>query len=73
MTDRLPHPLRSDARDNRARILEAARAVFGEEGLDAPMREVARQSGVGPATLYRHFPTKRELSRTRTRGTDSGA
>ncbi|MEV1077361.1 helix-turn-helix domain-containing protein [Streptomyces sp. NPDC050211] len=61
MTDRLPHPVRSDARDNRARILEAARAVFGEEGLNAPMREVARQSGVGPATLYRHFPTKREL------------
>ncbi|MFE3164205.1 TetR/AcrR family transcriptional regulator [Streptomyces sp. NPDC059224] len=61
MTDGLPHTLRSDARDNRARILDAARAVFGEEGLGAPMREVARQAGVGPATLYRHFPAKREL------------
>ncbi|PXY19725.1 TetR family transcriptional regulator [Prauserella muralis] len=53
--------MRSDARDNRARILAAARAVFGEEGLDAPLREVARHAGVGPATLYRHFPTKQVL------------
>ncbi|MEU3985318.1 helix-turn-helix domain-containing protein [Streptomyces sp. NPDC026672] len=61
MTPRLPHAPRSDARDNRARILEAARAVFGEDGLSAPMREVARHADVGPATLYRHFPTKRDL------------
>ncbi|MCX4912136.1 TetR/AcrR family transcriptional regulator [Streptomyces sp. NBC_00687] len=61
MTDRLSHPTRSDARDNRARILETARAVFGEEGLGTPLREVARQAGVGPATLYRHFPTKQAL------------
>ncbi|MGW2047734.1 TetR/AcrR family transcriptional regulator [Streptomyces sp. NPDC001858] len=61
MTGRLPHIVRSDARDNRARILDAARAVFGEEGLNAPMREVARHAGVGPATLYRHFPTKQAL------------
>ncbi|MFC4470895.1 TetR/AcrR family transcriptional regulator [Streptomyces xiangluensis] len=61
MTDRLPHTVRSDARDNRARILDAARSVFGEEGLSAPMREVARHAGVGPATLYRHFPTKQAL------------
>lgn len=61
MTRHLPHTVRSDARDNRARILDAARAVFGEEGLDAPMREVARHAAVGPATLYRHFPTKRAL------------
>ncbi|WP_174589118.1 TetR/AcrR family transcriptional regulator [Streptomyces sparsogenes] len=61
MTTHLPHPVRSDARDNRARILHAARAVFGEEGLSAPMREVARHAGIGPATLYRHFPTKQAL------------
>ncbi|MEU1663974.1 helix-turn-helix domain-containing protein [Streptomyces sparsogenes] len=61
MTTHLPHTVRSDARDNRARILRAARAVFGEEGLSAPMREVARHAGVGPATLYRHFPTKQAL------------
>ncbi|MEE1942836.1 helix-turn-helix domain-containing protein [Streptomyces sp. TRM 70361] len=61
MTSHLPRTVRSDARDNRARVLDAARAVFGEEGLNAPMREVARQAGVGPATLYRHFPTKQAL------------
>ncbi|GLX49607.1 TetR family transcriptional regulator [Streptomyces hygroscopicus subsp. hygroscopicus] len=61
MTDRLPHTLRSDAMDNRERILEAARALFSADGLDVPMREVARRAGVGPATLYRHFPTKRML------------
>ncbi|WP_209441106.1 TetR/AcrR family transcriptional regulator [Streptomyces violaceorubidus] len=61
MTDQLPHPLRSDARDNRERILDAARALFAAEGLGVPMREVARRAGVGPATLYRRFPTKQEL------------
>jgi AcrR family transcriptional regulator len=54
-------PLRSDARDNRERILEAARAVFADEGFDAPMRSVADRAGVGPATLYRRFPTKQAL------------
>jgi AcrR family transcriptional regulator len=61
VTDRLPHSLRSDARDNRGRILDAARAVFAAEGLAVPMREIARHAGVGPATLYRHFPTKETL------------
>ncbi|GGL60802.1 TetR family transcriptional regulator [Streptomyces fumigatiscleroticus] len=62
MTGHLPRTVRSDARDNRARILDAARAVFGEKGLGAPLREVARHAGVGPATLYRHFPTKQALT-----------
>ncbi|MEV4343184.1 helix-turn-helix domain-containing protein [Actinoplanes sp. NPDC049596] len=53
--------MRSDARDNRERILEAAREVFAAEGLDAPLREIARRAGVGPATLYRRFPTKQAL------------
>jgi AcrR family transcriptional regulator len=53
--------LRSDARDNRKLILDAARTLFAAEGLDIPMREVARRAGVGPATLYRHFPTKQAL------------
>ncbi|MFF5082857.1 TetR/AcrR family transcriptional regulator [Actinoplanes sp. NPDC000266] len=62
MSPRLPQtPLRSDARDNRDRILEAARAIFATEGLDVPMREIARRAGVGPATLYRRFPTKQAL------------
>ncbi|WP_306207450.1 TetR/AcrR family transcriptional regulator [Actinoplanes sp. RD1] len=61
MTTSLPQPLRSDARDNRERILEAARDIFAREGLDVPMREIARRAGVGPATLYRRFPTKEAL------------
>ena len=62
MTDRLPHALRSDARDNRELILNAARALFAAEGLDVPTREIARRAGVGPATLYRRFPTKESLA-----------
>ncbi|MGC0407018.1 AcrR family transcriptional regulator [Streptomyces sp. SAI-195] len=61
MTDHLPHTLRSDAEDNRERILDAARALFAAQGLRVPMREVARRAGVGPATLYRRFPGKQEL------------
>ncbi|MFI6347532.1 TetR/AcrR family transcriptional regulator [Streptomyces sp. NPDC050560] len=61
MTERLPHILRSDALDNRDRILTAARALFASEGLGVPLREVARKAGVGPATLYRRFPTKQAL------------
>ncbi|MCO5993864.1 TetR/AcrR family transcriptional regulator [Actinoallomurus rhizosphaericola] len=61
MTGRLPHSLRSDALDNRERILDAARALYAAEGLDVPIREIARRAGVGPATLYRRFPTKRLL------------
>ncbi|GAA2305205.1 TetR/AcrR family transcriptional regulator [Streptomyces violaceusniger] len=62
MTDPLPHTLRSDASDNRERILEAARTLFATEGLKVPMREIARHAGVGPATLYRRFPTKQTLA-----------
>jgi AcrR family transcriptional regulator len=58
----LPHKLRSDALDNRERILAAARAVFASHGLDVPIREIARRAEVGPATLYRHFPTKEILA-----------
>jgi AcrR family transcriptional regulator len=62
MAGRLPHTLRSDSRDNRELILQAARAAFDAEGLNVPMREIARRAGVGPATLYRHFPTKETLA-----------
>jgi len=43
------------------RIVEAARDVFGEQGVHAPLEEVARRAGVGVATLYRRFPTRPEL------------
>lgn len=61
MAERLTHLLRSDAQGNRERVLEAARTLFSERGLDVPMREVARHAEVGPATLYRRFPTKQAL------------
>ena len=53
--------LRADARRNRERILESARAVFAEAGADAQMDDVARRAGVGVGTVYRHFPTKEAL------------
>jgi AcrR family transcriptional regulator len=53
--------LRTDAARNRERILEAAVAVFAEQGLDAPMAEVARRAGVGVATLFRRFPIREDL------------
>ena len=54
-------PMRADARRNRARVLEAARAVFAEEGLAVPLDEIAARAGVGAGTVYRHFPTKEAL------------
>lgn len=57
----MPQMLRSDAQDNRERVLAAARELFAERGLDVTMREVARRAEVGAATLYRRFPTKADL------------
>jgi AcrR family transcriptional regulator len=54
-------PLRADARRNRERILESARAAFAEYGPDAQIDDVARRAGVGVGTVYRHFPTKEAL------------
>ncbi len=54
-------PLRADARRNRERILESARAVFGEYGAEAQIDDVASRAGVGVGTVYRHFPTKEAL------------
>jgi AcrR family transcriptional regulator len=54
-------PLRADARRNRDRLLHAAAAAFAAEGLSVPLDEIARRAGVGPGTLYRHFPTKEAL------------
>ena len=54
-------PLRADARRNRALVLQAARSAFASEGLAVPLDEIARRAGVGPGTVYRHFPTKDAL------------
>jgi AcrR family transcriptional regulator len=53
--------LRADARRNRDRVLDVAMAAFAAEGLSVPLDEIARRAGVGPGTLYRHFPTKESL------------
>lgn len=53
--------LRADAERNRASLLHAAREIFGEHGLDASLDEIARRAGVGNATLYRRFPSRRDL------------
>lgn len=62
MPAHVPHLVRSDASDNRERIVASARALFAANGMAVPMREIARHAGVGPATLYRHFPTKEILA-----------
>ena len=53
--------VRSDAVRNRQRVLEVADAVFAAEGMGVSTDEIARRAGVGPGTLYRHFPTKEAL------------
>ena len=53
--------LRADAASNRARLLEAARTVFGRDGVSAPLSAVAAEAGVGIATLYRRFPERGDL------------
>lgn len=55
--------LRADARRNREQVIAAARDVFLEQGVDAPLEEIARRAGVGIATLYRRFPDRRTLAR----------
>src|SRR4051812_38944717 len=54
-------PARSDARRNRARLIEVAAEAFRDDGLDVGVDELARRAGVGVATLYRHFPAKPDL------------
>jgi len=53
--------LRADAARNRQAVLTAAREVFAEQGLGAPLEEIARRAGVGIGTLYRRFPTRDQL------------
>src|SRR5215211_3742812 len=56
-----PAPLRADAERNRQRILEAAREVFADRGLDVTLDDIARHAGVGVGTAYRRFPNKEAL------------
>jgi AcrR family transcriptional regulator len=54
-------PRRADARRNQEALLEAAAAVFVKSGVDAPVRDIAAEAGVGMGTIYRHFPTRADL------------
>lgn len=54
-------PLRADAARNKEKILVAARELFAEQGMDAPLDGLAKRAGVGPGTLYRHFPGREAL------------
>jgi AcrR family transcriptional regulator len=80
--------MRADALRNRARVLEAAEAVFAARGTSATTEEIAHQAGVGIGTVFRHFPTKEalleailmdrvarlgEMARSLTAATDPGA
>ncbi|WP_328451423.1 TetR/AcrR family transcriptional regulator [Amycolatopsis sp. NBC_00438] len=54
-------PKRADARRNQETLLDAAAAVFVASGVDAPVRDIAAEAGVGMGTIYRHFPTRADL------------
>ena len=54
-------PLRADAARNREKVLRAAREAFAESGYGVPLDEIAARAGVGPGTVYRHFPAKEAL------------
>jgi AcrR family transcriptional regulator len=52
---------RADAQRNRERILRVAKEIFTRSGAAASLDDIARQAGIGPGTLYRHFPTRDAL------------
>lgn len=52
---------RTDAQRNRERILEVAKEAFTHSGANASLDDIAKEAGVGPGTLYRHFPTRDAL------------
>jgi len=52
---------RADAQRNRERILEIAKKEFTRSGSSASLEEIGKKAGVGPGTLYRHFPTRGDL------------
>ncbi|MEU9188991.1 TetR/AcrR family transcriptional regulator [Streptomyces sp. NPDC048484] len=60
-TPRPTRPKRADARRNEEVLLDSAAAVFVVSGVEAPIRDIAAEAGVGTATIYRHFPTRADL------------
>lgn len=61
MTDLPARKPRVDAERNRERLLATAKATFAKKGTGASLDEIARETGVGIGTLYRHFPTRDAL------------
>jgi AcrR family transcriptional regulator len=61
LTDVDARALRADASRNRETVLAAATRAFASSGTEPSMRAIAREAGVGIATLYRHFPTRESL------------
>jgi AcrR family transcriptional regulator len=60
MAEQRREPVRENARRNRARILEVAQRALTEPG-EVSMNAIAKEAGVGPGTLYRHFPNRETL------------
>ena len=60
MTKTPQPPRRADAEENRARILNVARSALAVSS-NVSLNTIAKQAGVGPGTLYRHFPTREAL------------
>ena len=56
-----PRKPRADAQRNRDLILEVAKKAFTRSGANASLDDIAKEAGVGPGTLYRHFPTRDAL------------
>lgn len=56
-----PRKPRTDAQQNRERILEVAKEAFTRMGANASLDDIVKEAGVGAGTLYRHFPTRDAL------------
>ena len=61
MPDETTRKPRVDAERNRDRLLVTAKRAFAKKGTGASLEEIARETGVGIGTLYRHFPTRDAL------------
>ncbi|WP_456698771.1 TetR/AcrR family transcriptional regulator [Aeromicrobium sp. P5_D10] len=59
--DQQTKPLRADAQRNYDKLVSAARDAFRAHGAEASLDDIAKRAGVGPGTLYRHFPTRDDL------------
>lgn len=54
-------PLRRDAERNRRLIIDTAKRLFAERGLQVTLDEIAQSSGLGVGTVYRRFPNREAL------------